>query len=440
MSNRGIPATLPIINSSTDNAVTRWDGATGQFVQNSTVIIDDSGNISGIGSFSLSGQFLATDGTLLLPGIAFAADTNTGFSRNAGDEIAISTNGLERFRVNNTALFSLLAHYFTDGTVSAPGISFISDTNTGLFRSGADEINIVTGGIQAIKVDAGQITSLSNILRIADGSASLPGISFTSDTNTGIFRNGADEMNMVTGGTERFRITSTAVTSLLPLLLNDGTVGAPIISFASDTNTGLFRSGVDDMRLVTGGVERFTLTNTSITASVNLLHADGTLLLPGISFGSDVNTGIFRSGLDIISLVTGGVLSLTLDAAQGVTFNGTTDSTSPSTGIAIISGGAGIAKTLFVGNNVKINTAGNTLYIKEGTNACMGTATLAAGVILVNTTAVTATSRIFLTGQTTGGTAGELRISARVAGTSFTITSSSATDTRSVAWLIIQPT
>lgn len=79
------------------------------------------------------------------------------------------------------------------------------------------------------------------------------------------------------------------------------------------------------------------------------------------------------------------------------------------------------------------------LKVKEGTNATMGLATLAAGTVVVNTTKVTATSRIHLTGQADGGTPGWQRVSARTAGTSFTITSSSATDTSTVAWIIIEP-
>jgi hypothetical protein len=69
----------------------------------------------------------------------------------------------------------------------------------------------------------------------------------------------------------------------------------------------------------------------------------------------------------------------------------------------------------------------------------MGAATLVAGTVVVNTTAVTATSRIFLTGQNSSGTHGELTISARVAGVSFTITSANAADTRSIAWMIVNP-
>jgi hypothetical protein len=82
---------------------------------------------------------------------------------------------------------------------------------------------------------------------------------------------------------------------------------------------------------------------------------------------------------------------------------------------------------------------GKGVSIKEGANARMGAATLVAGAAVVNTTAVTATSRIFLTGQNSSGTHGELTISARVAGVSFTITSANVADTRSIAWMIVNP-
>lgn len=89
--------------------------------------------------------------------------------------------------------------------------------------------------------------------------------------------------------------------------------------------------------------------------------------------------------------------------------------------------------------DVRVGTAGRTVMVAEGTNAKMGTATLAAGTATVTTTAITATSRVHVTSQVDGGTPGFLRVSARTAGTSFTITSGSATDTSTVAWLIVEP-
>jgi hypothetical protein len=90
--------------------------------------------------------------------------------------------------------------------------------------------------------------------------------------------------------------------------------------------------------------------------------------------------------------------------------------------------------------DIKLLTAGNGHYVKEGTNATMGTATLSGGTIVVNTTKVTANSRIFL--SVNGGTltnVGAPYVSARTGGTSFTISSTNVIDSSNVAWIIIEP-
>jgi hypothetical protein len=97
------------------------------------------------------------------------------------------------------------------------------------------------------------------------------------------------------------------------------------------------------------------------------------------------------------------------------------------------------AATLATDGSLSLATVGGGLLVKEGVNATSGTATLVAGTVLVNTTKVTANSRIQLTAQTTGAGPGALRVSARVAGTSFTITSSSGADTSQVAWFLVEP-
>ena len=86
-----------------------------------------------------------------------------------------------------------------------------------------------------------------------------------------------------------------------------------------------------------------------------------------------------------------------------------------------------------------LDVAGKGINIKEGANGRSGAAVLVAGSVVVSTTEVTATSRIYLTSQVDGGTPGVLRVSARPAATSCTISSSNGSDTSTVAWLIIEP-
>ena len=72
--------------------------------------------------------------------------------------------------------------------------------------------------------------------------------------------------------------------------------------------------------------------------------------------------------------------AVNLKATGIVTFSNTTDSTSSTTGAVIISGGVGIAKSLFVGNNV---TIGGTITYEDVTNVdSVGIITAQTGVIV----------------------------------------------------------
>lgn len=81
----------------------------------------------------------------------------------------------------------------------------------------------------------------------------------------------------------------------------------------------------------------------------------------------------------------------------------------------------------------------NNLNVVDGTNKRMGQSVLSGGTVVVSNTSVTANTRIFLSHANTSGALGHLYISARTAATSFTITSSSGTDTSTVNWLLIEP-
>lgn len=89
--------------------------------------------------------------------------------------------------------------------------------------------------------------------------------------------------------------------------------------------------------------------------------------------------------------------------------------------------------------NLIVSTAGKGLQVKEGSNARMGSVVLVGGSATVANTSVTASTRIFLTSESPGGTIGFLSVSARSAGVSFAISSSNILDTSTVAWLLIEP-
>jgi len=90
-------------------------------------------------------------------------------------------------------------------------------------------------------------------------------------------------------------------------------------------------------------------------------------------------------------------------------------------------------------DTLNLGTAGGGIAIKAGANARIGVSTLVGGTVTVANTSTSANTRIFLSRETTGGTTGNLS-STRINGTSFTINSSSGTDTSTVAWHLIEQT
>jgi hypothetical protein len=111
-------------------------------------------------------------------------------------------------------------------------------------------------------------------------------------------------------------------------------------------------------------------------------------------------------------------------------------------GPTIQSGGSGVTQVngkLQCENNVDVAAAGFGVAVAEGSNAKQGTGVLSSGTVVVSNTSVTANSRIFLTAQSVSGTAGALAVTARTAGTSFTVTSTSGTDASTFAYEIFEP-
>lgn len=182
-------------------------------------------------------------------------------------------------------------------------------------------------------------------------------------------------------------------------------------------------------------VNGVALGSTTATAG-NVLIADGT------SWVTKAVSGAFAlasSGAATLNnLTTAGAVAFVSSTSGVLTQDGANffwDDTNNRLGVGTNAPGY----PLDVRGMVAVGTAGAGFAVKEGANAKMGTAVLVAGTVTVSTTAVTASSRIFLTHQNNSGTPGFLSVTAKTASTSFIITSSNAADTSTVAWIIFEP-
>jgi hypothetical protein len=127
-----------------------------------------------------------------------------------------------------------------DGTISLPGLSYISDPDTGLFRSASNQLQVGLGGEVTATFDKTSVTfyasnsgtpalrlqiaqeglNLSNSARIynTNGTTALPAYSWGGDTNTGLTWSGTDQFDFVAGGATSFRIGASDVRAFLSVI------------------------------------------------------------------------------------------------------------------------------------------------------------------------------------------------------------------------------
>jgi hypothetical protein len=126
------------------------------------------------------------------------------------------------------------------------------------------------------------------------GAAATPSITFTGDTNTGIYSPGADQVAISTGGTVRLTSSTTAISSALPIDVPLASAATPSITFTGDLNTGIYSPGADQVAISTGGSGRlFVDASGRILAGLSSSSASAAAVFQGFA-GSPAGQGIIQ--------------------------------------------------------------------------------------------------------------------------------------------------
>ena len=129
------------------------------------------------------------------------------------------------------------------------------------------------------------LMELDGTMLMEDGSASTPGLAFASDLNTGFFRSAADKINFATGGTERLEIGSTES------VFNDG--GADVnFRIEGDDEANLF--------FVDAGNDRIGIGTSAPGVLLDLESADPTIRLTDSDASGTPEAEISGAGGDLV--------------------------------------------------------------------------------------------------------------------------------------------
>jgi len=232
-------------------------------------------------------------------------------------EGAQTVNGAKTFsNLSNPTITGVAG--FADGAVGAPSITFTSDTDTGIFRGGANGFSLVNGGSSSIDIDTGTVL-INRVLAVQSGSAALPSITFSGDTDTGIYRVAANELGISVAGANSFRASSSGI-----FIDATGSAGTPSLRF-NDTDTGFFLGAANTISASTGGTQRFHVNSTAFFLDSLPLIIDAT---QRAYYDSGGDTYDVESGANVLDRYTGGVLALRTTATTAVIHTNSTFNTS----------------------------------------------------------------------------------------------------------------
>lgn len=354
--------------SSTDNAVVRWNGATGTAVQNSAVIIDDTDNVTGMTTLTLPNTGLhildtnATHDLIIVPGSNLTADRN--FTITTGDAARtltlagdLSTSGANNLILTTTGATNVTLP--TSGTLVNDAVTTLSSlVSVGTITTGvwnATDIAVTAGGtglsaISALSIwvanSANTITEVTpgagNSIRINGAGNAWEAFTPSSAVPTAItVANEAADANcfplFVTAATGdlgpksnaglTFNSTNALLTSTLMAATTSLTTASVLAS--SDDSGALGASGTafSDLFLASGGVINWSTGDVTITHSANAITvAGGSLVLPdaGLTVGasvpfSDAAGTLTLQNVDALDATTEATVEAAIDTLANLT-------------------------------------------------------------------------------------------------------------------------
>jgi len=118
------------------------------------------------------------------------------------------------------------------------------------------------------------ITTSGTTTKASIGSAAAPSYTFSSDTNTGLYRASENILGFSTAGSARFYINTNAIKAI-----GSGSATEPVYTWNGDANTGMYRQAADRLGLTAGGVQNLTVNATGVGVGnivpTSPLHVNG---------------------------------------------------------------------------------------------------------------------------------------------------------------------
>lgn len=226
-------------------------------------------------------------------------------NNNVGIGLPSGTAPAEKLEVSgNVSSTKVIASV---GSVSAPSLTFSGDTDNGMYLFGANSPAIAAGGAVAAYFQSGKIFAKGSYATLADGDGFY-------------FGDNVRGLRYLTG--DDFEFAQWHVGGQFYQTVYNGSAYTRYVVHDAQTKRSAFSSTVD-LRNYTPNTDLEVIGTASTTA---LIFSSGTVGTPGIRLNGDADTGVFSEGANTIGFSAGGSLGVSMEGAASA-FRPITDGT-----------------------------------------------------------------------------------------------------------------
>ena len=157
------------------------------------------------------------------------------------------------------------------------------------------------------------------LLSNSQPSATVPVFTFMNDTDTGIGRENLDQLSLIAGGVEGLRIDESTAPGFARVVINpDGALGSNTGIWLGDGDTGMYERAANVLRFNIGGSGLLDFTSISVRGasigSFGLRNESASVTNPTVlPHYNDLDTGIGGNLDDQLSLIAGGIEGIRID-------------------------------------------------------------------------------------------------------------------------------
>lgn len=219
------------------------------------------------------------NGTAAAPSLKFTNSTGLGLYRYGADTLGFGAAGVSSHQWNRQGIVKIASGMGAQ-TCGTPALGIFPGTGGGTFANtgivldssqASGRVRICDGGTTAMNFVASSVTIGSgNGLRLPNGSAASPTLTFSNSTGTGLYRFGADTLGFATAGRLAFAVRDSQV------LAQQGRAGRPAYSFTGLPNIGMSALPGDTLTFSTGGFTSLKLTG---SANPNIIGGAGNMTI-----------------------------------------------------------------------------------------------------------------------------------------------------------------